>query len=77
MMQELPNFYPKNYASEHDPKIPYRPGEAGQTVSEAPYQHVFPKYTTTYYAPPGYEEKKYNEDEKYKDEENKYKLVKY
>ena len=54
--QPLPNYYPKSYQAPHNPQIPYREVTTGKNPVE-PYQHYFPKYTTTYYYA-GYEDKK-------------------
>ena len=70
--QPLPNYYPKSYPAPHNPKIPYREVTTGKNPVE-PYQHYFPKYTTTYYYA-GYEDKKsirIGYEEPYKKEELK------
>merc|ERR1712066_532405 len=46
---DLPKYYPKPYENEHNPNIPYREIEDKYEAKNQPYQHVFPKYTTTYY----------------------------
>ena len=46
----LPEYYPKKYEATHPPEIPYRDLTTKQEPV-VPYNHYFPKYTTTYYKP--------------------------
>lgn len=47
----LPEYVSYKYDAKHNPNIPYREVKQGGYDKLEPYQHVFPKYTTKYYAP--------------------------
>merc|ERR1711909_154471 len=47
----LPEYTSRKYEAPVKPEIPYREYEKPYEKPEQPYQHYFPKYTTTYYYP--------------------------
>merc|ERR1712179_227860 len=64
----LPEYTSRKYEAPVKPEIPYREYEKPYEKPEQPYQHYFPKYTTTYYYPEyttEYSEPEYSPSEEY------------
>merc|ERR1711915_942148 len=67
----LPEYVSNKYDLKHNPQIPYRDIKPDGYDKLQPYQHVFPKYTTTYHYYPTTTEsytEAYKEPETYKPE---------